>query len=158
MTEDLVTSTCDRLVRCSRHSEQDVGNAVVTDLAGAGEVEASRAIVEQGRIGRPEGERDESVRLMTGGADRVEPEPLRLEPAGCVIDSAAVDLRPPGGARLGWCRCRPRLRHESAQLSEEMLLEWIEVVVHHRDDTAGRRCQRFEPATRRLTRSEWVSG
>ena len=63
--------------------------------------------MEQGRVARAEGERHERVRLVAGGADRVEAELAALEPAGRVVDRAALDLRPPG--RLGLERHRALL-------------------------------------------------
>ena len=41
MAEDLVASAGDRLVPCSCQSEEDVGDPVAPDLAGAGEVEGA---------------------------------------------------------------------------------------------------------------------
>ena len=107
MAEHLVPAAGDRLVGRRRHPEQDVPDAVVPHLPGAGEVEAAGAVVEQRRVGRSQRERDERVRLVPGGADRVEAELLRLEPARGVVDRPAVDLRPPGGAGLAGAGAAP---------------------------------------------------
>src|SRR5690606_1521199 len=53
----------------------------------------SRAVVEERRIGGPEGSCDRRVALVAGGADGVEAAPLVLELASTKVDMAALELR-----------------------------------------------------------------
>jgi hypothetical protein len=87
--------------------------------------------MEERRVGRLQRERDEGVRLVARRADRVEPESLRLEPTGGVVDGAAFDAGTPGDPGLG--RCAVALAGRRAvQPVDEMLLERVEVVGHDR--------------------------
>ena len=99
MAEHLVPAAGDRLVGRGRHAEEDVRDAVVPHLARPGEVEGAGPVVEERGVARPERQRHEGVRLVPCGADRVEAELLRLQPARDVVDRTARDLRAP--RRLG---------------------------------------------------------
>ena len=107
MPEHLVPPSGDRLLGRSRHAEEDVPDAVAPRLLGAREVEAARAVVEERGVAGTERERDEGVRLVAGGANRVEAEPLRLQPASGVIDGTALDPRTPGNRCFRRGRCAP---------------------------------------------------
>ena len=108
VAEDLVPPAGDRLLGGRRHAEEDVPDAVPPGLRRPREVEAARPVVEERRVGRLERERDERVRLVPGRADRVEAEPLRLEPPCRVVDRAALDAGPPGALRLAGGSSRVR--------------------------------------------------
>ena len=103
MAEDLVAPAGDRLVGRRGHAEQDVPHPVPPGLRRSREIEAAGPVVEQRRVGRLEGERNERVRLVSGRADRVEADALRLEPPCRMVDRAALDAGPPRRFRLGWC-------------------------------------------------------
>ena len=104
MPEDLVTPAGDRLLRGRCHAEEDVPRPVVTGLPRPSEVEAARAIVEERRVGRARGQSDEGVRLVARRPDRVEAELPTLQPAGGVVDGAALERCSPGDLGLGWER------------------------------------------------------
>ena len=91
--------------------------------------------MEQRRVGRPERQRDEGVRLVAGGADRVEAELRRLQPARRVVDRAALDARAPGERRLRRQLDVVALAVERPQPVEQVLLERVEIVAH------GGRCR-----------------
>ena len=94
-------------------------------LCGAGEVEGARAVVKERRIVDAQRQRDRSVRLVTGRADRVEAPPVLLEPARGVVRLPAVDLRAPDLLHLGRRRPSAALGSSALQRREEMLLERI---------------------------------
>ena len=72
--EDLVPAARDRLVAGPDQAEQDVSQPLrPRHLRGASQVEATRTVVQQRRIGRPQRRRDRRVRLVSRGPDRVEP-------------------------------------------------------------------------------------
>ena len=95
VAEHLVPAAGDRLVGRGGDTEHHVGHAVAADLTGAGEVERAGSVVEQGRVGRAQGERDRSVALVSRRADRVEAAAFFLQPARCEIAVAARDLGAP---------------------------------------------------------------
>ena len=112
MAEHLVPAAGDRLLGGGGHAEEDVPDAVAARLLGAREVEAARAVVEERGVAGTQRERDEGVRLVAGGADRVEAELLRLQPARGVVDGTALDPRAPGN------RCFRRRRARRPRLAE----------------------------------------
>ena len=105
VAEHLVPAAGDRLVARGGDAEQHVRNAVAARLRGPGEVEGSRAVVEQRRVGRAQRERDDGVALVPRRADRVEAAAFPLQPAGREVAVAARDLGAP--ERLGLGRRRP---------------------------------------------------
>ena len=102
VAEDLVAPAGDRLVGRRGHAEEDVPHPVPPGLRRPREVEPAGPVVEERRVGRLEGERNERVRLVARRADRVEAEALRLEPPCRMVDRAALDAGPPRDLRLGW--------------------------------------------------------
>ena len=102
------------------------GIAVASDLSRPRQVEGTRAVVEQGRVARPQRQRDDGVALVPGRADRVEGAALLLQPARREVAAAAADLRAPD--RIGVRRRRPdHRRRELAERGQEVLLERIEI-------------------------------
>ena len=60
--------------------------------AGPRGVEATGAVVQQRRVGRPQGERDGRIALVPRRADRVETLAASLQPAGRQVEMAALHL------------------------------------------------------------------
>ncbi len=123
--EHLVPTTRDRLDRRGDDAEHDVTEAVDLGLRRAGEIEGAGAVVQERRVVGPQRERDRGIRLVPGGADRVEAPPVLLEPARRVVGLAAVDLRAPDLLDLGRSRAQRGARLERSQRLEEVLLERI---------------------------------
>ena len=126
--EHLVPSARDRLHRRGDDAEHDVAEAVDLGLRRAREVERAGAVVQEGRVVDSQRERDRGIRLVPGGADRVEAPPVLLEPARRVVGLAAVDLRAPDLLDVGRSRAQRGARLERSQRLEEMLLERISLL------------------------------
>src|SRR5439155_7226853 len=103
----------------------DVDDPAVADLARSREIEAARAVVEERRIAGAQRERHGAVRLVTGRADRVVAELLRLQPASGVVTKAAVDLRAPERVCLGRRRRFALRACERAERLEQVRLERV---------------------------------
>ncbi len=141
MPEHLVAAAGDRLVGRGGHPEEDVPHPVPPCLPRPREVEATRAVVEKRRVGRPQRERDERVRLVPGRPDRVEAEPPGLQPTRRMVDRAALDLGAPG--RRGFDRDVGRALggRQPAQRVDEMLLERVEIGAHDPGKVSAHRSQ-----------------
>ena len=73
VAEHLVAPAGHGFVGRRQHALEDVGDRIVArHLAGSGHVEPAAAVVEQGRVGGPEGAGDGGVGLVARRADRVE--------------------------------------------------------------------------------------
>ena len=104
--EDLVPSTGDRLCGRGDDPEHDVPDTVDTGLRSAREIERTRPVVQKRRVIDSKRERDSSVRLVAGRADRVEGAAVLSQPARGVVRLPAVHLCLPDRVRLGWHRDR----------------------------------------------------
>ena len=132
VAEDLVPAARDRLVDRGCHPEQDVLDPVAACLPGPGEVEATRAVVEERRVARAQPQGDVGVGLVPCGADRVEAEALLLQPSRRVVDRTARRLRTPRDLGILRCRRSPVLGGQGAERRDEVLLEGVEVARHGR--------------------------
>ena len=142
VAEDLVTAARDRLLLGGRHPEEHVPDAVVARLRRPREVEAARAVVEQRRVGRPERQRDEGVRLVAGGADRVEAELPGLEPPCRVVDRPALDpavqARSASGGSSTSSRRRSSARSPASRCCSSGSRSSLTGPLSHRAGTRGR--------------------
>jgi hypothetical protein len=91
--EHLVPPAGDRFLGGRHQPEQHVAQRVSTaDLGGAGQEEATGAIMQQRGIGGPESRRHRSIALMPGRADGVVTLALRPQPAGGEIEVTAAEF------------------------------------------------------------------
>ena len=132
VAEDLVPAACERLLGCGGHPEQDVLDPVASRLRRSREVEATRAVVKEGRVARAQPQRDVGVGLVPGGADRVEAAALLLQPSRGVVDRTARGLRTPRDLGILRCRRSAVLGGQGAKRRDEVLLERVEVARHGR--------------------------
>ena len=91
--EHLVAPAGDRILGQRQHPCQHVAHRLMSgSLLGAGAVEPARAIVQQCRVGEPQGGGDCRVALVTTRSDRVVPMPLGPQPASTVVEHTALHL------------------------------------------------------------------
>jgi hypothetical protein len=126
IAEDLVPAAGDRLVPRRGDALQDVGNTVAAELRCAREVERTRAVVQQRRVGRLERERDGGIRLVPGRRDRVEASTGALEMARGEVAEPAAHLRAPDRLRLGDVAAA-RAPRQLPQPVEQVCLERVHV-------------------------------
>jgi hypothetical protein len=141
--EHLVAATGDGLVDRGHHPGEHVAQRFVTGrLPGPLDVERARAVVQEGRIGRPQCRGDGRVALVTRRADRVEALSPPAEPPRGQIEVATAELaveqlegagagQRRSGAE-GARRVAERLdRRQRGQGREQRLLQGFGLVVGH---------------------------
>ncbi len=142
VAEHLVAPAGHRFVGGGQHAPEHVGDRIVAGhLAGSGDVEPAAAVVEQGRVGRPERAGDGGVGLVARRADRVEATALRAQPAGGQVEVAArglvVEQREGRRRRPAMCpsdvaagaRSDPAGR-EAGEVAEERFLHDVAPLAH----------------------------
>ncbi len=102
-------------------------------LTGAGAVEPTRSVVEQGRVGEAKRRGHRGVALVAGRTDRVEAVPLGPEPAGAVVEDPAVDLGledlvERNVAAVVGATCPSRVGRECSDRIEQRRFEFVQVV------------------------------